>query len=110
MLNQELLTEEQKNKIKMHCDHLMRCDTIVAKAMHHFLTKDADNDEIVVSRKLFILKILKEHTHNCQLYTGDIPKEIADKLINAYSKELEKEEEAKREHINSLLKEMENLF
>ncbi|MFQ6752537.1 MAG: hypothetical protein ACLRFL_03135 [Clostridia bacterium] len=59
------------------------------------MSKEPDSDELVASRKIFILKLLKEHTHSCELYTGDIPKEIKDKLINAYSKELEKKKRLK---------------
>ena len=65
---------------------------------------------LVQNRKLFILKILQENTKAGQFNINSIPSEIAKKLIDSYNQEKLKEENAKKEHINELLEEMQGLF
>ena len=110
MDREAILTKKQEEEIEIYSKYLECSEGIFGKTLYYFLSKEPNTDELIVSRKLFILKLLKEHSDGDDFHLGDIPKEIRDRLINAHSKELEKEEEAKREHINSLLKEMDNLF
>ncbi len=106
---EDLIMEKDRELIKDYIAHLNSKDNDLCKAIVYFLSKDS-LDELVIRRKLFILKVLKESTHAGRFQVATFPDEIEKKLILAYNEEKQKEIDAEKAHIAELVEEMNNLF
>ena len=71
---------------------------------------DIEKNNLLAKRKLFILKVLKECTVSCNLNISLFPKEVEDKLIEAYETDIKQENEANKAHIAELVAEMNEIF
>ena len=106
---EEMIMEKDRELIKDYIKHLKVVDSDLTRAIVYFLSKDT-LDELVIRRKLFILKVLKENTYAGKFQIATFPSAVAQKLIYAYKDEMEKEENKKQAHIAELVEEMNGLF
>jgi len=104
--------EEDLRLINDYISHLReRKNDKLCCALVHFLSKYSSSSESVINkRKTFILKVLKECTVSCNLNISLFPKEVEDKLIEAYETDIKKENEANKAHIAELVAEMNEIF
>ncbi len=109
MKTEELIMEKDRVLIKDYIKHLKDIDSDLSRAIVYFLSKDTI-DELVIRRKLFVLKVLKENTYAGRFQIATFPSAVAQKLIYAYKDEMEKEENKRQAHIAELVEEMNGLF
>lgn len=107
---EELIMEKDRELIKDYIKQLNNWkDNELCTALVYFLSKDS-LDELVIRRKLFILKVLKECALAGRFQVAIFPDEVEKKLILAYQEEKQKEKDAKKAHIAELVEEMNEIF
>lgn len=107
---EDMIMEKDRELIKDYIQQLNKWkDNELCTALVYFLSKDS-LDELVIRRKLFILKVLKESTCAGRFQVAIFPDEVEKKLILAYNEEKQKEINAHKAHIIELVEEMNILF
>ena len=107
---EEMIMEKDRELIKDYIKHLSNeQNSELSTALVYFLSQDK-LDELIIRRKLFILKVLKENTYAGRFQIAKFPSAVAQKLIKAYKDEKAKEENAKQAHIAELVEEMNEIF
>ena len=115
--------KEREELIKNYIEHIREFpESKLRVALLYFLSKDRiklnsenysieiEKNNLIAKRKLFILKVLKECTVSCNLCLSLFPKEVEDKLIEAYETDIKQENEANKAHIAELVAEMNEIF